>query len=174
MPMKGIVQPDFIYIDKALRLRKYDGAHDFAFDWYQDPDTLWVVDANRTPYTRERLNRMYTYLNEHGELYFIEIQQNGKFFSIGDVTFWEDDMPIVIGPPEFRGKGIGRRVVTALINRARELGFMEFRVGEIYRWNTPSSRLFTSMGFEPYEETEQGHRYKLTLTEVQRHAEKIR
>jgi len=55
-------------------------------------------------------------------------------------------------------------VVTALMQRARTLGFTEFHAGEIYRWNAPSRALFSSMGFEPYEETEQGHRYKIHLT----------
>lgn len=166
MPMQGIVQPNVIQIDSTLRLRKYDGMHDFAFDWYQDPDTVLMVDGIQNTYSRERLDKMYDYLNNIGELYFIEVAENGAFLPIGDVTFWREDMPIVIGPLEYRGRGIGRRVVTALMARARTLGFTEFHVGEIYRWNYPSLRLFTSMGFEPYEKTEQGHRYKLTLTEV--------
>lgn len=163
MPMDGIVQPEFIQIDDTLRLRKYDGVYDFALDWYQDPDTVLMVDGVKHTYSRERLDKMYAYLNEHGELYFIELLQNGSFLPIGDVTFWQNDMPIVIGPPEYRIRGIGRRVVTALMARARSLGFKEFRVGEIYRWNAPSRALFTSMGFEPYEETEQGHRWKIQL-----------
>ena len=164
MPMQGIEQPDLIVIDETLRLRKYDGAHDFAFEWYQDPDTVLMVDGVKNTYSRERLDKMYAYLNNIGELYFIEHLQNGSFVPVGDVTFWKDDMPIVIGPPDFRNRGIGRRVVTALMNRAESLGFSEFHVGEIYRWNSPSRALFASMGFEPYEETEQGHRYKIHLT----------
>ena len=165
MPIQGIEQPDFIVIDDTLRLRKYDGVHDFAFDWYQNPDTVLMVDGVKNTYSRERLDKMYAYLNHIGELYFIEHLQNNTFVPIGDVAFWRNDMPIVIGPPEYRSRGIGRRVVTALMERARSLGFAEFHVGEIYRWNTPSRTLFTSMGFEPYEETEQGHRYKIHLTE---------
>ena len=164
MPMHGIEQPDLIVIDETLRLRKYDGRHDFAFHWYQDPDTVLMVDGVKNTYSRERLDKMYAYLDNIGELYFIEHLQNDGFLPIGDVAFWKDDMPIVIGPPEYRNRGIGRRVVTALMARARDLGFSEFHVGEIYRWNALSRALFTSMGFEPYEETEQGHRYKIHLT----------
>ena len=167
MPMHGIEQPDFIVIDETLRLRKYDGIHDFAFDWYQDLDTVLMVDGVKNTYSRERLDKMYAYLNNIGELYFIEYQKDGQFFPIGDVAFWRDDMPVVIGLPEYRGKGIGRRVVNALMDRAGSLGFTEFHVGEIYRWNTPSRSLFLSMGFEPYEETEQGHRYKIQLTTIE-------
>lgn len=164
MPMQGIEQPDLIVIDETLRLRKYDGVHDFAFAWYQDPDTVLMVDGVKNTYSRERLDKMYAYLNNIGELYFIEYLQGDVFIPVGDVTFRREDMPIVIGSPEYRNRGIGRRVATALMERARSLGFTEFHVGEIYRWNTPSRTLFTSMGFEPYEETEQGHRYKIHLT----------
>lgn len=164
MPMQGIAQPDFIVIDDTLRLRKYDGYHDFAFDWYQDPDTVLLVDGVKNTYSRDRLDKMYAYLDNIGELYFIEFLQNDTFIPIGDVAFWKDDMPIVIGLPEYRNKGVGRRVVTALMDRARKLGFTEFHAGEIYRWNAPSRALFMSLGFVPYAETVQGHRYKIHLT----------
>lgn len=59
---------------------------------------------------------MYRYLNEHGELYFIEIKDGDTYRPIGDVTFWQEDMPIVVGEKNLRGKKIGRRVVGALID----------------------------------------------------------
>ena len=40
MPIKGIEQPEYIEIDKEIRLRKFDGKYDFAFEWYQDIDTV--------------------------------------------------------------------------------------------------------------------------------------
>ena len=163
MPIAGINQPELIQVDTWLRLRKYDGKHEFALAWYQDEELVWLVDGVREAYTQEKLARMYTYLNTHGELYWIEAKADGLWRPIGDVTFWQEDMPIVIGPPQYRSRGIGRRVVAALVERARSLGFTEFHVGEIYRWNTSSRALFTSMGFVPYEETEQGHRYKIHL-----------
>ena len=49
-------------------------------------------------------NRMYRYLNEHGELYFIEIKDGDTYRPIGDVTFWQEDMPIVVGEKNLRGK----------------------------------------------------------------------
>ena len=45
MAIEGIIQPEFIQIDEQLRLRKYDGHHDFAFDWYQDIETVKLVDG---------------------------------------------------------------------------------------------------------------------------------
>ena len=37
--------------------------------WYQDGETVWLVDGDRRPYTLERLRRMYEFLDARGELY---------------------------------------------------------------------------------------------------------
>ena len=163
MAIQGIEQPEMIQIDDALRLRKYDGVHDFALGWYQDEETVWLVDGKRNPYTPERLNGMYRYLNETGELYFIEVCENGAYKPVGDVTFWQEDMPIVIGDPAYRGKGIGRKVISALIERGKELGYDHLTVEEIYDWNIGSRRCFESAGFVACEKSEKGSLYRLAL-----------
>ena len=163
MAIQGIEQPALIQIDESLRLRKYDGVHDFALEWYQDEETVYLVDGKRDPYTMERLGGMYRYLNNAGELYFIEVLENGTCKPIGDVTFWQEDMPIVIGDQNYRGKKIGRRVVSALVERGKELGYDHLEIGEIYGWNEASRRCFESMGFVAYEKTEKGSKYRLTL-----------
>ena len=161
--IQGIEQPEIIQIDESLRLRKYDGAHDFALAWYQDMDTVWLVDGNRNPYTMERLGGMCRYLDNAGGLYFIEVLENGTYKPIGDVTFWQEDMPIVIGDPACRGKGIGRKVISALVRRGKALGYDHLAVGEIYDWNEGSRQCFESVGFTAYGETEKGARYKMAL-----------
>ena len=50
MPISGVVQPDILVVDEELRLRKFDGNYDFAFDWYQDPETVKLVDGVDQPY----------------------------------------------------------------------------------------------------------------------------
>lgn len=163
MPIEGIVQPEIIAIDPDLRLRRFDGVYDFAFDWYQDPEMVYLVDGVRRAYSRETLTAMYAYLFKHGELYFIEILKDGAFVPVGDVTFWENDMPIVLGDPECRGRGIGRRVIRALIERGRSLGYSQLRVGEIYDWNEASRRCFEVCGFTAAEKTEKGSSYILKM-----------
>lgn len=101
MPILTIPQPEILPVDETLRLRKFDGCFDFAFDWYQDEETVYLVDGVRRAYSRETLENMYRYLDRHGELYFIEIEEHGTFRPIGDVTFWREDMPIVIGEPQY-------------------------------------------------------------------------
>ena len=163
MGIQGVEQPEILQIDGTLRLRKYDGVHDFALDWSQDEETVYLVDGKRDPYTIERLGGMYRYLNNAGELYFIEVLENGTYKPIGDVTFWQEDMPIVIGDRNYRGKKIGRRVVSALVKRGVALGYDHLEVGEIYDWNEGSRRCFESVGFQAYEKTEKGAKYRLLL-----------
>lgn len=163
MPIPGIVQPEVVTVDKNLRLRKFDGVVDAAFEWYQDTETVYLVDGVQEPYTMGKLNGMYRYLDARGELYFIEIDEGDGFRPIGDVCFWQDDMPMVIGDRNCRGKGIGRKVIAALIRRGRELGFRSLRVGEIYDFNTASRRCYESVGFCAYEKTEKGYRFRLEM-----------
>ena len=163
MPITGIVQPEVLEIEKGLRLRKFDGVFDFAFSWYQDEETVWLVDGVKRPYSRETLKNMYRYLDNHGELYFIEALENGVFQPVGDVCFWQEDMPIVIGVPEYRGRGIGKKVISALIERGRSLGYHTLRVNEIYEYNIGSRKCFEGLGFRAYEKTEKGNRFVLEL-----------
>lgn len=163
MAIQGNEQPAVIQIDESLRLRKYDGVYEFALEWYQDENTVYLVDGEKASYTMERLRRMYEYLNNAGELYFIEVLEDTVYKPIGDVAFWQEDMPIVIGDRNYRGRKIGRKVISALIQRGKELGYDHLNVGEIYDWNEASRRCFERAGFRAYEKTDNGSRYLLRL-----------
>lgn len=164
MPIENVRQPQTIPIDPELRLRKFDGEFSFAFDWYQDEETVKLLDGlNATKYDFAKLKRMYEYLDQKGELYFIEVWSGAEFRPIGDVTFWQEDLPIVIGDKNYRGRGIARAVVEALIQRARDLGYKEIKVREIYSYNIASQRTFESVGFRKAGCTQNGFSYALEL-----------
>lgn len=164
MPMSGIEQPEFIQIDETLRLHRYTDDCAFALKWYQDEHTLWLVDGKTTPYTMEKVYQMYHYLQARGEVYFIEYNPCGDgFVPIGDVSFWREDMPIVIGEPGLQGRGIGKKVILALVDRAKYLGFSSLEVAEIYEHNVGSRKMFETCGFMPIEKTPNGWRYRRLL-----------
>ncbi len=165
MAIQGIEQPEYIEIDSTLRLRKWSEPCDFALPWYQDEETLLLVDGANQPYDMEKLMRMYHYLETQGEEYYIEARTSADaaFVPIGDATFWQDDMPIVIGEKAWRGKGVGKKVVQALISRAKVLGFTCLRISEIYEYNIASQSLFKSVGFRQAEKTEKGCSYVLGI-----------
>ena len=83
--------------------------------------------------------------------------------AVGDVTLCPGDLPIVIGEKDQRSRHVGRRVIEALCERARSLGWREVLVGEIYDWNVASQRCFSAAGFEPYERTDRGARWSRRL-----------
>ena len=163
MAIEGVEQPEILEINETLRLRRYDGAADFAFAWYQDPELVYLVDGVKRPYDRETLYNMYDYLDQHGELYFIEARAGEGFAPIGDVAFSRTDLPIVIGVPEYRGRGVGRQVIQTLMDRGRQLGFPTLGVREIYDFNIASIRCFTACGFAPVARTDKGWRYEAKL-----------
>lgn len=164
MLIKNISQIEVINIDDTLRLRKFDYKYDFALQWYQDEELVRLVDGPDSEiYTLTKLKRMYEYLNNKGELYFIEIKEGEDFVPIGDVTIWEDDIPIVIGNKKYQGQGIGKKVIAALIERGRELGFQTMKVREIYSYNISSQKLFKSMGFIESGQTPLGRSYCLQI-----------
>ena len=164
MPLKNIEQAEIINITPSLRLRKYDGQHSFALSWYQDLELVWLVDGDRIPYDSLLLSKMFTYLNEEGECYFIEVKTGEIFQPIGDVTLCPHDLPIVIGEKSYQGKGIGKQVLTALIERAKQLHFTCLEVEEIFEWNTNSQKLFTGLGFVKNQQTKNGYSYLLPLS----------
>lgn len=163
MGIIGIEQPSIITIDQDLRLRKYNGQHDFALPWYQDTENVWMIDGDQELYTPEYLGKMYAWWSDHYEVYFIEILEQGHYKPIGDVSFGQDDMPILMGEKQYRGRGIAKKVISTLIERAKELGFEEILIEEIYSWNTPSQNLFTSLGFKAVGDYGKGMSYRLAL-----------
>ena len=165
MPINRIKQPEQLYISPQLRLRRFNEIPQEALEWYQDEELVWLVDGVKNRYTPERLKAMYTYLDNHGELYIIEAFEGDTFIPIGDVTFWEEDMPIVIGNPEYRNRGVGKRVIETLIKRAKELGFVSLSVSEIYDYNAASRRCFENVGFRIKEKTEKGASFIMDLSE---------
>lgn len=164
MAITGIEQADILEIDKQVRLRRYDGQHDFAFEWHQNEELVWLIDGDRKLYTLDLLNRMYDYLSSNGECYFIEVFEDGEFRPIGDVTLFKDDFAIAIGDKRYWHKGIGFKVLNTMIKRANEIGFKEILVEEIYDWNIGSRKLFEKCGFEAVDKTDKGWSYKRKLT----------
>ena len=133
--------------------------------WYQDVDLVEFVDGVRSPYNVEKLNAMYSYLEKHGDLFWIEFRAKGEWFPIGDVTLSQENLPIVIGNPTYQHQGLGRKVLKALIDLARQKGWKQLTVQEIYTFNRISRRCFESLGFVENGTTENGVSFVLTLIE---------
>ena len=127
-----------------------------------------MVDGpNAELYDLDRLTAMYQYMSEYGELYLIERLTAGHgWVPIGDAGLQTKATPIVLSA-EHRVQGIGRAVIRALVDRARDLGWPSVEVSEIYHYNVVSQRMYESLGFVPVGDTELGRSYRLTLSQPQ-------
>ena len=117
--------PKIIQIDDSLRLVPYFLAdhRDVALNWYQDVDLVELVDGVRSSYSVKKLNAMYSYLEKHGDLFWIEYKEKGEWLPIGDVTLSLENIPIVIGNPTYQHQGLGCKVLKTLIDLARQRGW---------------------------------------------------
>lgn len=125
---------------------------DVAWPWYQNEETLALSERPGTEaMSRSRVERMYEILAARGEFYLIEVadpEAPGGWHPVGDVMLAPDTLPIVIGEPRARRRGIGRRALALLIARAQDLGWAELQAKQIWAHNLGSRRLFQSAGFE--------------------------
>jgi len=94
------------------------------------------------------VEKMYNSLSKNCELYIIELKINKDYLPIGDAALCKNSLPIVIGRKEFRSKGIGKKVLHMLINRAKELGWNKLRVKSVYTYNERARRLYEEAGFK--------------------------
>ncbi|MEC0270192.1 GNAT family N-acetyltransferase [Paenibacillus anseongense] len=124
-----------------------------AVAWYQDPEVLYYSEGGTgaVPYDADKVERMYKYLLNKGEVFIIETQTTEGWVSIGDVALCTDCLPIEIGIGEFRSKGIGGKVLDLIIEYAKFQGRDKLLVNGIYTFNDRSRRLYESRGFSALE-----------------------
>ena len=166
MPFCNIEQLEIIPLTDMLHLKKYNGEYEKALAGYQDP---YVYQNSEGIFNEEKkpdlnyVKGMCNYLNGVGELYFIEILENGEYVSIGDVTVKPENPPIAIWFAKYRGKGIGTLVMQAVIKRLRELGYQKITGSMVYKWNQHSLKLHQKLGFHIVDETEKEYILELEL-----------
>lgn len=141
-------------VDGEITLVRYYPNDRTALAWYQDLELCKQVDNRDTVYDLALLKRMYRYLNDHGDLFYIKYKNRLS----GDVCLQSSgEVNIVIAKP-FQNQHIGRRVVAEIIRLAREKELRELHA-EIYAFNTQSQKMFQSLGFVRVDE----ERYVLPL-----------
>lgn len=148
------VDPPGALREGDLRLRPLRLPDDVpaALPWYRDPEVLWFSEGGRAPYDPATVERMYRcLLDRQGEVYIVEVLAAGGWRPVGDAVLCpdpEDSLHLVVGDPAFRGRGIGRRVVRLLVERARERGMRTLRV-RVYADNVRMRRVLEGLGFRP-------------------------
>lgn len=160
MPIPGVEQPEIVVLEENIRLKRYDGHWEKALAGYQDPfvyqNSEGIFDESRKP-DSDYVRGMCQYLDRAGELYFIEVLENGEYIPVGDITVKEENPPIAIWYQRYRGKGIAALAMQAVIRRLEELGYPKIKGSEVYKWNEASLRLHKKLGFQVAGETEKSY-----------------
>lgn len=118
-----------------------------------------VMDAAFDPYWGERWTRRQVLdalvmpntgavvIDEKGREILPEHQIRSAGFILTRSAADEEELLLIAVHPDFRGKGLGRRLIALLTANARERGiakiFLEMRA------NNPAEKLYRKMGFEP-------------------------
>lgn len=166
MPIPGVAQPELLELSGTIRLRRYDGQYELALPGYQDPvvyeNSEGIFDKEKIP-DLDYVRGMCEYLDRAGELYFIEALEEGRWVPVGDVTVKDENPPIAIWRQEYRGRGLGTLVLSAVIARLRELGYERIRGSTVYKWNEDSLKLHRKLGFKVARESDKEYFLDLEL-----------
>ena len=166
MPIRNIEQPIVIEVDENIRLLKYNGDYEAALIGYQDPyvyqNSEGIFDDIKKP-DLEYIKGMFKWLNNNGELYYIQVKDGQDYISIGDVTIKDVNPPITIWYEKYRFIGIGTTVMKTIIKRIKELGYEKITGTTIYKWNLSSQRMHEKLGFVKVDENDDEYIYELNL-----------
>ncbi|MCC8196836.1 MAG: GNAT family N-acetyltransferase [Ruminococcus sp.] len=113
---------------------------------------------------------MCRYLDGVGEMYFIQVLENGEYISVGDVTVKPENPPIAIWVEKYRGVGIGAKVMKTVIGRLSSLGYKKITGSTVYKWNVASQKMHERLGFTRVGENDKDYIYEGSLKMPQENA----
>ena len=125
-----------------ITLIPYYPASETTLAWYQDKTLCKQVDNIDTVYDLDKLNRMYHFLNTHGDLFYIAY--DGTL--CGDVCLRNTGELSIVICKEYQNRHIGRAVIRGMLAIAAEKGFAQC-YAHIYPFNIQSQQMFKSLGF---------------------------
>ena len=143
-----------IPLTDKIALIPYYPASETTLAWYQDKTLCKQVDNIETVYDLDKLNRMYHFLNTHGDLFYIAYEGT----LCGDVCLQNTGELSIVICKEYQNRHIGRVVIQKMLALAAEKGFLQC-YAHIYRFNVQSRKLFEALGF--VKEGEERYVYRL-------------
>lgn len=146
-----------IPLTDKITLIPYYPASETTLAWYQDKTLCKQVDNIDTVYDLDKLNRMYHFLNTHGDLFYIAYEGT----LCGDVCLQNTGELSIVICKEYQNRHIGRAVIRGMLAIAAEKGFLQC-YAHIYRFNAQSRKLFEALGF--VKEDEERYVYQISQT----------
>ena len=143
-----------IPLTDQISLIPYYPASETTLAWYQDKTLCKQVDNIATVYDLDKLNRMYHYLDTHGDLFYIAY--DGTL--CGDVCLQSTGELSIVICKEYQNRHIGRVAIRKMLTLAAEKGFAQC-YAHIYPFNIQSQKMFEALGF--VKEDEERYVYRL-------------
>lgn len=134
-------------VDEHIRLIPYYPNSEVTLKWYQDKQLCRQVDNIDTVYTLEKLERMYSFLNENGDLYYIEYDG----ILCGDICLRNNEEVCIVISPDYQNRHIGRKCIRNILLLAKEKGYKKV-LANVYKFNKQSYAMFRAAGFMDYKE----------------------
>ena len=131
-----------IPLTDKIALIPYYPASETTLAWYQDKTLCKQVDNIDTVYDLDKLNRMYHFLNTHGDLFYIAYEGT----LCGDVCLQTTGELAIVICKKYQNRHIGRAVIQKMLNLAQSKGFASCWA-HIYTFNTQSRKMFLSLDF---------------------------
>lgn len=146
-----------IPLTDKITLIPYYPASETTLAWYQDKTLCKQVDNIDSVYDLDKLNRMYHFLNTHGDLFYIAY--DGTL--CGDVCLQNTGELSIVICKEYQNRHIGRAVIRGMLALTAEKGFAQC-YAHIYPFNVQSRKLFEALGF--VKEGEERYVYQISQT----------
>lgn len=138
-------------VSEEIKLIPYYPNYEITLEWYQDLDLCKQVDNRDSVYDLSLLMKMYNYLNENGDLFYIEYKNE----LCGDVCLKTDGEVCIVIAKQYQNQHIGRKVIKDIIQLAKEKNFKKL-YAKIYSFNSQSQRMFEKVGFKHIDEEQYG------------------
>lgn len=136
-----------ITVNENIKLIPYFENYETTLKWYADKGVCKQVDNIDFVYDVDRLQKMYNYLNTHGNLYYIEYNNE----LVGDISLTDEAEITIVVCKEFQNKHIGRNCVKKILELAKEKGLKSV-TANIYAFNHQSRKMFEALGFKQIDE----------------------
>lgn len=149
-------------INDTLCLEPFDFVRAEALEWYRDPGIMKNVIGQEHPFSTDEIMAMYVWQLARGDLYYICFHDGEGWLTIGDVWIAEHDYALVLAS-DFQGYGFGRTITEYFIAQKAATGADYMDIEEVFLWNKASQKLFTRLGFYPYERLALGWKYRKKL-----------
>ena len=129
-------------VDENIRLIPYFPNEEVTLKWYQDKELVKQVDNTDEIYNLDRLKDMYGYLDDNGELFYIEYKGN----LVGDICLRNNQEVCIVIEHDYQNRHIGRKCIRNILLLAKEKGYNKV-LANIYSFNIQSYRMFKEAGF---------------------------